>query len=173
MKPILSLALLALLTSCATKVVPLKGTYTNGNFEKVADKPKDQIWDNIIDFFAKNGIPIHIIDRSSGLIVSTQTELNWSREDKNGNLINKKAQIAIMRIKQGNGSIDYSQVTGQWNIRIKPVDQNKTLVNINIVNPKYELGAGRNAIAISREFKKGEFQSTGLFEETIYNIISQ
>ena len=85
MKPLLLISIAALLFGCVSyKTVPLKNTYTNGNFEAASENTKEKVWDNIIDFFSKNGLSIRIIDRSSGLIVSNETALTWTYETKEG-----------------------------------------------------------------------------------------
>ncbi len=163
-------SLLALtLTGCAPKAYPLKGTYTNGNYEQLSDKTKDQVWDNIIDFFAKNGIGIKIIDRSSGLIISGETTLTWSYENSKGELLNKDAWVAIYKIYDPGSRIVYKPylVTGEWNIRIKE-QSGKTLININLVNPSYTLSQTSASKSI---FQKGYLQSTGNFEKWVYGNI--
>ncbi|HEV7622373.1 MAG TPA: hypothetical protein VGO09_11590 [Flavisolibacter sp.] len=59
---IITLCFAFIFASCAYKVIPLKNNYSNGNFEAATNKNKEQVWDNIIDFFAKNGLSIRIID---------------------------------------------------------------------------------------------------------------
>jgi hypothetical protein len=155
--------------SCTPKVYPLKGTYTNGNFEQYSDKSKDKVWDNIIDFFAKNGISIKIIDRSSGLIISGETSLTWSFENNKGQLEKKDAWVAIYRMYDPGSRLTYKPylVTGEWNIRIKEQNE-KTLININLVNPSYTLTI---TSPNKTSFQKGYLQSTGNFEKWVYENI--
>ncbi|MBL0337317.1 MAG: hypothetical protein IPP73_18915 [Chitinophagaceae bacterium] len=168
-KILIPILFIILFSSCATKIYPLKGTYTNGNFEQITDKSKDQVWENIIDFFSKNGISIRIIARSSGLIISGESSLTWSYENSNGILDTPEACVAIYKLYDpGSRTIfkPYS-VTGEWNIRIK--EQNgKTLVNINLVNPSYTLA---QTSANRTIFQKGYLQSTGNFEKWVYDNI--
>ena len=166
---LLSAFLIVLATSCTPKAYPLKGTYTNGNFEAYSEKSKDAVWDNIIEFFAKNGISIRIIDRSSGLIVSGETELTWSFENKKGELENKDAWVAIYRLYDPGSRQTYKPylVTGEWNIRIKE-QNNKTLININLVNPTYTRVM---TSPVKTTFQKGYVQSTGVFEKWVYEKI--
>ncbi|MEP7373199.1 MAG: hypothetical protein ABI675_07375 [Chitinophagaceae bacterium] len=91
MKVLLYSLTFLLLSSCTSyKTIALKGSYSDGNFEAYSEKNKDQVWDNLIDFFAKNGISIRIIDRSSGLITSGETRAPITRENSKGELIDKQ-----------------------------------------------------------------------------------
>ena len=64
-------ALIALLiTACTTYKPPVKRELKT---ERLYEKSYDQVWNNVIDWFAKNNIPIKTLDKSSGLIA---TEFN-------------------------------------------------------------------------------------------------
>ena len=76
----------------------MKGTYSDGNFEGYSDKSKDIVWDNIIDFFAKSGISIRIIDKSSGIITSGEGSIPFTRENTKGELIKKDAWVVIYKL---------------------------------------------------------------------------
>ncbi len=76
----------------------MKGTYSDGNFEGYSDKRKDIVWDNIINFFAKSGISIRIIDRSSGLITSEESSIEFTRENTKGELLKKDAWVVIYKL---------------------------------------------------------------------------
>jgi hypothetical protein len=158
------------LSSCMTiKTVPLKGNYSNGNFEKTTNKSKDEVWDNIIEFFAKNGLPIRLIDRSSGLIISNESYLKWTFENNKGQLENPAAWIVVAKQINPNNKtyIKPVMVTGEWNVRIKSITENETLINVNLVNTKYTTLFSENPTP----FIPGRFQSTGVFENWIYNTI--
>lgn len=152
-------------------MVPLKGKYSDGNFVAYSDKSKEKIWDNIIDFFAKNGLSIRIIDKSSGLIISGSTALSWTYENKNGGLIDKNASVVISRTLYIAKTIEIGGVIGEWNIRVKE-DGGKTSININLVNPSYYYrSVSLTSAPNSASFKSGYCKSTGQFEETVYEII--
>jgi hypothetical protein len=170
MKHFVFIILIIACVSCvSSKVIPLKGTYSNGNFEAVTSTPKDKVWDNIIDFFTKKGLSIRIIDRSSGLIISNESELTWTYEDKNGKLVKPDAFIAISKVisLSNNKPVNPTMITGEWNIRIKDASGGQTSIAVNLVNPKYITPFNPTATA----FKQGAFQSTGIFEKTIYDIV--
>jgi hypothetical protein len=86
--------LLLFFSSCiATKLkyAPFKGEYPPTPYIITSELPKEKVWDKIIDFFAQNGLSIKVIDRSSGLIVSDRSKLDWSYEDVKGNIKNPNA----------------------------------------------------------------------------------
>jgi hypothetical protein len=173
MRLIAALFLTTLIVSCTYKTVPLKGKYSDGNFEAYSDKSKDQVWENIIDFFSKKGLSIKIIDRSSGLIVSGESVLPWSYEDKNGKVEKKDAWVVIQKIIDPGTRkpIMPFRVTGEWNIRIKEKD-GKTLIAINLVNPSYaSSGAYGSPSKTPTMFEQGTLQSTGNFEKLVYEQI--
>lgn len=166
----LSAISLFLLSCESTKMVPLKGKYSDGNFVAYSDKSKEKIWDNIIDFFAKNGLSIRIIDKSSGLIISGTTSLDWTYENKNGALVHSDAWVVIAKTQYISKTIEVGRVIGEWNIRIKE-ENGKTSININLVNPSYYYKNATVATANPTSFKSGYCKSTGKFEESIYQII--
>lgn len=163
-----------LFCSCSYKTIPLKNNYSNGNFEEYSIKSVDEVWSNIIEFFAKGGISIKIIDKSSGLIVSDKTEMTWTYENKKGELVNPEAWLVIAKLidPANQKPVKPESINGEWNIRIKQSGE-KTLININLVNPTYSTyrvsGGVRSLVAYN--FKKGLFQSTGEFEKWIYETI--
>jgi hypothetical protein len=153
----------------SVKTIPLKGTYSNGNFEKTTSMSKDAVWENIIEFFAKNGLPIKLIDRSSGLIISNESYLTWTFENSKGQLQNPQAWVVLAKQINPNNKtpIKYQVVTGEWNVRIKSTPANETLINVNLVNVKYTSMFTTTAT----QFIPGMFQSTGVFENRIYDTI--
>lgn len=160
---------LLILSSCAPKVIPLKGSYSNGNFQQVTNKPKDAVWDNIIDLFAQRGLPIKLIDRSSGLIVSGETILTWTYENKKGELVKPDADVVIAQVYDpgANKVIKPASVSGEWNIRIKDAGNGRTSINVNLVSPKYISALGKTPTL----FTPGVLQSTGNFERMVFDII--
>ena len=167
---ILTTAILTIIFASCTpmKLIPLKGNYVNTPYQFVSDKPKDKVWDNIIDFFAQKGLSIKLIDRSSGLIVSEKTGLTFTHEDKTGQLVNKGAWAVIPKIwspGQNKYISLYTTIMGDWNIRIKELETGKTSINVNLVNitgltSSYSLNTGPNTIIDAGK-------STGVFEEMI------
>lgn len=159
-----------LLAGCAIKTIPIKGKYLDKPYEVISDKSKEQVWDKIIDFFAQKGLSIRIIDKSSGLIISDKTALTWTFEDSKGNLINPDAWIVIEKsIDPGpNKLIKPASVSGDWNIRIKELPDNKTSINVNLVNIKAKSGYQGKYAANEYDIKA---LSTGNFEKLITDQI--
>jgi hypothetical protein len=160
---------ISMLFSCAYKTIPIKGTYTDGNFEAYSEKNQEEVWSNLIDFFARKGLSIKIIDKSSGLLVSDKTPLIWTFENKKGLLNKSNAHVVLAQtIDPGPKKplIPYG-VFAEWNVRLKTVS-GKTLVNINLVNPSYYLSP-TNPIYTS--FKSNDIKSTGNFERIIFDAI--
>lgn len=77
--------------SCSPKIIPLKNTYDTKPFELTTNSDFETVWGKIIEMFAKNGIGVKIIDKSSGFIVAQNTTAPITTEDKNGKLVNPKA----------------------------------------------------------------------------------
>jgi hypothetical protein len=163
------ICLMCVFASCTNAIQPLKGVYTSGNFEQTSNKNKEQVWSNLIDFFAKNGLSIKIIDKSSGLIVSERSRLIWSLEKDNGQLYNPAAWVAVEKMKSGGKDITTAwQVLAEWNVRLKDSPTGGTIIGINLVNSQYltSLVAGEYV-----SFKPGTLHSTGIFEQKIFDAI--
>lgn len=172
---ILVTAILLLASSCTPfKFVSLVGSYPQAPFIFSSDKPREKVWDNVVDLFAQKGISIKIIDKGSGLIISEPTALSWSYEDKNGKLVNPSAQVAIYKkINNMSGrTVDPVKVFGEWNIRIKDND-GKTSINVNIVNIKHEDSYVVNYRLEYRteDYQENAIRSTGNFEKTIADYV--
>ena len=174
-KTILFLFVATILTSCMTlQPIPLKGNYLDAPYELETDKSFDEVWSNIIDLFATKGLSIKLIDKSSGLIVSEKTSFlnNYTFEDKSGNLENEEAYIVIEKVTyQGyNQSVQPDDLTGEWNVRIKKTENDKTLINVNLTNitgSKFIAGSDYSP-AQNVNFKG---KSTGKFEELITELV--
>ena len=158
-----------LLNSCSLKFYPLKSQYPPTPIVGYSDKSFDKVWDNIIDLFSQKGLSIKIIDRSSGLIIGSQSLLPASYENKNGELYFKEAYLVVQKnnMESENGrKKPRFDISGEWNIRIKN-DNGKTSININIVNivalvPRY--GGGTDPI-------DPHARTTGIFEKLIFDTI--
>jgi hypothetical protein len=159
-----------MLASCAPKVYTLKGAYPAPPIVYNSEKNFETVWSNVIDLFAQKGIPIQLVDKSSGLIVSGSATLTWSFEDKIGNLVKTDAWVVLPKMidKGNNKLIKPYAVYGSWNIRIK-TDGSKTSINTNLYNISavYSNPAAytKPAMAIS------DGRSTGNFEKFIYDLV--
>jgi hypothetical protein len=84
-----------LLSSCSIKYFPLKGQYPTTPIIGYSDKSFDKVWDNIKGLFSQKGIFIKSIDRSSGLIIFTQSALSATYENKKGEPYNRNAFVVV------------------------------------------------------------------------------
>ena len=72
--------------SCTPVKYAIQGSYQPAT-SVVTSKSFDNVWNNVIDFFAENNLPIEILEKDSGLIVSNNIKVGdnlvtW--EDENG-----------------------------------------------------------------------------------------
>ncbi len=165
------IAFLFLFTSCiATKKVSLKGQYLSTPYEVISENSKDVVWDKLIDVFAQKGLAIKVIDKSSGLIVSEESALQWSFEDAKGRLINKKAWVVLPQTidKATYKPFKPYQVLGGWNVRIKETPEKKAIINVNLVNIKEVYSSSS---PLSGTVASTGAVSTGKFEEIIADLI--
>lgn len=174
MKRILTILAACFLIACSpTKVTPITGTYLKPPFILNSSSSFNTVWDKLIDLFAQKGLPIKIIDRTSGLIISDRSILSATYELKVGGLKDSTALIVLPKFYDPNSRKTSTvamggQVTGEWNVRIKEAD-GKTAINVNIVNVRYEyydLATKR-----AREVIATSYQSTGIFEKLIAEAI--
>jgi hypothetical protein len=138
---------------------------TSSQFEKV--------WDKLIDLFAQKGLPIRIIDKSSGLITSDRALLPTTVETKDGKLKDPLAFIVVSQIydpgtRKYSPISRYADVSGEWNVRVKQTD-GQTTINVNIVNVKYQSWDAFHKV--NRDVMLTEYQSTGVFEKLIAEAI--
>ena len=181
-----------LLSSCGTtKEIPLKGTYPAMPIQISTDKSVDYVWDKLIDLFAQRGLPIKIIDRSSGLIVSDKSILKTTIEENNGQLQDNSAWIVVTKKLDaglnrtvpitGTTSGAYSKqmvprdVTGEWNVRVKKSENGSTVINVNIVNVTFSdyvaTGLGTPGYYKDLPLNASFYKSTGTFERLITDLI--
>ena len=175
MKLTIACFLLIILSSCAsTKVVPLKGVYPEPPIITKSDRSFDKVWEKTVDYFAENGIPIKIIDKSSGLIISDKTKLSWTFEKKDGFVFNPKSFVVLHQIIDKMHGKPYSPttVTGEWNIRIKAIG-NETSINVNLYNIEATYGqyyySSYSHSVISPV--KVEGKTTGIFEKSFEEAV--
>jgi hypothetical protein len=163
------------------KIIPIKGSYASQPIIATSERPFNEVWDRLIDLFAQNGLSIKLIDKSSGLIISDNSAITATWEDKKGLLVHPEAYIVtpkafngVIYAEQGithNGGNKASLkkpsiVRGEWNVRIKQGDKG-SLINVNLVNVKYEDWDGK--MMVWRNLSS--FRSTGLFEKLIADTI--
>lgn len=177
MKYVFILMFLCLIESCfSIKSVPLKGSYQDAPFVFASEKTFDKVWDNLIDFFAQNGIGIKLIDRSSGLIVSEDFSFRklYTWEDKKGKLKNPNAYLVTSGVRYStDDKVRYpDRIEGNWNVRIKNSDE-KTSINVNITNVRTSDEVFERNSFHYEENSRYVVKTTGVFERKIFEIIGK
>ena len=157
-----------LISSCSMKIVPLKGNY-NTPTEYYSDRSVDEVWESIIDLFAKNGLPIKIIDKNSGLIAAGREYSKATTEDNNGNLVDTNALfVSAKMINPANYRvIDNIYVTSDWNIRIKKTEKG-TYIGVNLFINRVEYLDQMSPIYHPY---KGLAKSTGKLERMVAELV--
>ena len=163
-----------LFTSCGPKLIPLKNKYATGNYEIKTQSNFETVWANIISLFAKNGIGVKLIDKSSGFIVAQYSSAPVTIEDKNGKLVDPTAYLVTSKMYDPGPQKIYYPLTAniEWNIYIKSTDGNETLINVNLTSAT----GGSNYVngkMISAMYPVGwsTIKSTGVFEKFIADQI--
>lgn len=177
MKKILVLVVTGLLTLYGCSSIKLVGNYTDGSVFGETELAEEVVWTKIIDYFALSGMPITTIDKSSGIIVASNISFvnNYSREDRDGKLINPSAYVVIPTVRGGFGNIlePDAKITGRWdmigdwNVRIKPNSKGGTSININLLNLRCFYG-GSGILGTSTKIP---IKSTGVFENNMLQYL--
>jgi hypothetical protein len=152
------------------KTIPLKGKYPEQSTEYITNKSFDEVWDNVVDLFAKTGIPIKTIDKSSGIIVANKTNFQATFENENGALIDTNAAFVAVKliVPANNRLIEPVYVSSDFNVRVKKLADNKVSIGINVFINKaeyYWMAAPTPTIF------NGRVASTGKLERTIYGLV--
>lgn len=167
---------LILMTSCVS-YVPLTKNYKDSIIKETVIN-SNSYWDNIIDFFAENGIPIKNIDKQSGLIISDEfylSPIHITGENENGNLINPNAWIASGYWQNGPHQLGpHKNITPKCKVtflvRIREGNNGKIFVNLNVIDCNhYFIG---NGSLPSHNWRFVDAQSTGVFEKDLIQRIT-
>lgn len=166
-----ALFILLFLSSCAPKIIPLKSTYDVKPFELTTPSDFETVWGKIIEMFAKKGIGVKIIDKSSGFIVAQNTSAPITTENKYGKLVDSTAWAVTPKLYDpGTRKYYYAKEgTIEWNIYIKRNTDNTTTININLIDIStvtsvYSLG---NIVAPTAKTFKTRALTTGVFEKQV------
>lgn len=154
--------------SCSSSRKMLSNNY-NPQKSFTTQQSYDHVWDNVIDFFAQNGITITNLEKASGLVVANGIEFinNYTVEDKNNDKYNPSAFFVIP-----NGKFDSAKITANFNVRVRQNDDNTVSVTINLPNLqattyKKDIWTGIPTV------KNVDVASTGIFEQNLFEIISK
>ena len=126
-----------------------------------------------LDFIAQKGIGVQTLDRGSGIIISDTYDLgrNYTREE-NGIPADSLSWIVVPNQSYSKCLIDHSgidEIKANFNIRVKEIDAEHTLLNVNLVNIQ--------AYHISSCNPPGRYEvpaaSTGILEKELITTISK
>lgn len=155
------------LIGCVSRVVPLKRTYVPGAYEKLIEKPKEQVWNSLLDILPKNGLPVRLKESGSGLIKCEPVKLAWTYENKKGKLDDPQAYVVVERVIYKNKLLPLTSVTGEWDIRLKESKEGQTYLVVSLVNLRYTTPTEPSY----QPFLQAIPTSTGVFERTLYEQV--
>jgi type IV pilus biogenesis protein CpaD/CtpE len=163
------------LCSCASiQPVQLLNIYQETPYSFTVKKSNDEVWSKIIDIFSEKGFTINTIDKSSGLIISSDYSFNnlVTYEMMNGMVNDTTAFIVVSKealTTDMTQKIIPDMVNGNFNVRIKQEGQG-TKVAVNITNLRAKSSAYLNTIKQNTEFQA---KSTGVFEKKLEELIKK
>lgn len=137
MKPkllLMSLLLTTMFISCGvTSYYSLRQNYTPQTSIETASS-YDEVWNNVVDFFAQNNLSISVLEKDSGLIAASNVEIMGpvlvTQENRNGQLVNPSAWFVIPYNKAfANGRVKCS-----INVRVKKTQYGMTHISVNLGN---------------------------------------
>jgi hypothetical protein len=160
---ILLLGLAFFFVGCVSSVIRLRHEYVPGLYEQIIETPKSKVWNSLLTVLSKSDLSIRLADSSSSLIKSHQTKLLWSYENKKGKLNNSKAWVAVERVIYKNKPLVLTSITGEWNIRMKAINDSQTYIVVNLVNLRYNTPLDTSF----QPFLRATPRSTGVFEKMI------
>lgn len=174
MKKLISLVLLCatmvslavLQVSCAPSV--LYGSYTARNTIETT-RNYDDVWNEVVDFFADNGISISNIEKASGLIVAQSITFGGDKitvESKTTHEpVSKDAYIVI---PDTDGQIRDASATADFNVRVKNYGD-RVVITINIVNIKAQINE-LNWMTLRPAVREVPAATTSVFENQLLHL---
>jgi|GEM_PF-3074923 len=142
-----AICILLFLTSCG-QIVPLKGSYPTSAYKETINKPIDQVWDNLIDIIADYGYEPNLLDKNSGFMAIRSVRIadeDVTIEDKKGAPLKPNALVITEKLDfdDKRSVIAYNRIESGWNVRLRSLEENKTLVsvflyNINVNRPEIQ-----------------------------------
>lgn len=164
-------ATICLLSACTGfKYSFLENTYPpEGKTSILVDKPFDEVWDEVIDFFALNGIGITTIEKASGIVVANEFNfINAYCFEKDRKPEKGGKFIILAPVKYGEVNLKPEQVLADWNVRVRRVGD-KTKVTVNLVNiTAGTIRVGSTGLPHTVLFTAA---STGVLESRILNFV--
>lgn len=182
MKKLFSIVVICLLattlSSCSPTIYTVRGNYEPIN-SITTPKPYDQVWNNIIDFFAENNIPIGTLSKDSGLITATDISLDESvvsYENKDGIIVDSDAWFVVPYISGFN--VVGARATCAFNVRVRQLEDGNVRIQINLNNlTGYYTIEVLNTLTLKKEIVRNtyprECRSTGEFEKALLSLFQE
>ena len=152
-------AICIVLCSCTSVMKSLQGDYLNSHFTTTTTS-YDEVWDNVIDYFASTGITITTMEKASGLIVASKIAVPQTKE-QNGKPLDPNAFVVIPDVRK------YPNLaTATFNVRVRDNGDSVSItVNMHDIKASY---TKNNGFLIYTEPIEGK--STGVFENGLLNM---
>ncbi len=160
MKKIMTICIVCL---CVVMISCLPSNVLVGNYQESfttkTDKSYDEVWNNVIDFFALSGIPINTFEKASGLIVANKVKVSLT-EEINGMPSDENAYVVIPDIS----SSYKAEATATFNVRVRDNgDYIQVYVNMHDINACWIDPFYNNVHPIIGK-------STGVFEQELLEL---
>lgn len=157
MKKIFVVALTVLIFGCSAYQPPKDYNIIK---ELIVEKSFDDTWAKVIEWFSSQGTPIKNMDKNSGFI---STEYSLNAEQSNCLDCGKAGSAGLL------GRQSITNPTGNFNVLIKKIDNNRTKVTVNCFFKAV------SRIQVMRETSENvlDCKSTGILEKKILDFISQ
>lgn len=177
-KPLFFVLLAISLSACVT-YVPVEGKYHSGPVETVTAKTKDDIWENLMDLIARNGLPVVTLDKASGIVIGGPASLTATRERGKHDETRSKTDSRLVRpnahlvtgYSYHSGQFTYDpNGLGRWNVRVRD-NGDQRIVSVGLFDLKATDEPSPDKPR-NREAKK-VIQSTGNFEQMIVDAITR
>jgi hypothetical protein len=167
----LSLVFLFFCYGCGNKIFPLKGSYTNEYSLTIPGLSIDSTWQRLIDFCARNGLSVKVIDKSSGLLTFDRPGVTWTYEDDSTHKPEISSAWVILAKKREGGFVTKPQlVTGEWSVRVQPTTDGKIRIITDLVFVMYNTFYSAKNNKYSKENVTDAF-SSGVFERLLFDKI--
>lgn len=173
MKNYLTILLLTIsfimLPSCSPVVYGLRGEYDVRNYLETQSS-YDDVWNRLIDCMSLNNIPIDVLDKQSGLIVSKPVDVSLSRvtqENRDGSIRNSNAWFVFPYEE----NCEIEKVELLFNVRVKSLVNGNTHIQINMDFKGFRSIIVGPLFMQNWQIQESPCYSTGVFEREFLNIL--
>ena len=160
-------AMLVLLQSaCSPAYKSFIGTHQEKPFEVQVSKSSDQVWALFEKIIEEEQIPIRWKDKTSGVITSKGISFanSYAIENEDGRIDDPSARMVLARAMNGSSLLEPEQITGKWNLRVRGLEDNLSIVNVTLLSP-------RAHNAVNGQKTSLDIRSSGAFEKKVYAVL--